>query len=315
MDEKLDLSRDIFFNSTVTCAQFHPDEGQWLITISKKDEPSQEHQVWAKYFLPCTGFASKLHIPEIPGVSKFQGQIYHSSRWEGKEDLDAFAGKSIAVIGTGASGVQIIQELGNVLNSSGQLTVYQRTPNLALPMKQCLNDGGGSLPQKSEFPSIYSKTRSTYAGIDYDSIPRNAMEFSEEERRANYETLFAKGGFPFWVGNYQDILFNKEANQTAYNFWAEKTRARIGDERKKNILAPLTPPHAFGTKRPSLEQGYYEVFNKENVDVVDIKRDPILEVTSTGIKTETGGERMFDVIVFATGFDSITGKERSFLED
>lgn len=308
LDEKLDLSKDIQFNTTVESAKFHPDDNKWLINCSNT-QTNANSKVSAKYFILCTGSAWKLHVPKIPGLDKFKGTVYHTSRWEGEQNASQFGSKQIAVIGTGASGVQVVQELGHKLNTDGKLVVYQRTPNLALPMKQCLVQGSTNLPKKSDFPAIYKETRNNYAGIDYDSIPRNALDDNQEERRALYEKLWSKGGFPFWVGSYQDVLFNKDANATAYQFWAEKTRERIQDERKKDILAPLVPPHAFGTKRPSLEQNYYEVFNKDNVDVVDIRKDPILEITKNGIRTENGGETEFDVIVFATGFDGITGNK------
>jgi cation diffusion facilitator CzcD-associated flavoprotein CzcO len=133
------------------------------------------------------------------------------------------------------------------------------------------------------------------------------MDDTPEEREAFYEKLFEAGGFEYWLANYKDLLFDNEANRQAYDFWAKKTRARITDPAKREILAPLEPPHAFGTKRPSLEQNYYEQLDRPENKVVDVKKTPIEKFTEKGIVTSDGNLHEFDVIALATGFDSVTG--------
>jgi cation diffusion facilitator CzcD-associated flavoprotein CzcO len=214
----------------------------------------------------------------------------------------------VAVIGTGASGVQTIQEIGPQV---GHLTVLQRTPNLCLPMNQHKLDPEVEARVKKEggYEKVFDYRRNTFGGFHFDFLEKNGDEDTDEQKKELYEKLWDGGGFRFWLATYKDLLFDKKVNDTAYNFWAEKTRARIKDPKKKDILAPLLDkqPHTFGTKRPSLEQRYYEVYNQDNVDVVALKETPIETFTEKGIKLKDGRDLEFDVIILATGFDSVTG--------
>jgi cation diffusion facilitator CzcD-associated flavoprotein CzcO len=295
VDSKLNFSKDIQFNTRVASAQFDDGRNQWLVTSEGGES------VWARHLIMSTGSTTKRYTPEFKGLDTFKGQAYHTNRWP--EDID-FNGKRVAVIGTGASGVQVIQEIGPVVS---HLTVYQRTPNLALPMQQY---GPGQekqwhmgLSQKE----IYDLVITTFGAFNADFVKKNALEVTPEERRAHYEDLYRLGGFYFWLATYHDVLLNKEANDTAYAFWLEKTRARLTDPVKREILAPSVPPHAFGTKRPCLEQRYWEVYNQPNVDLVDVNKSPIFEITPEGVKTQNEGVVPVDIIVLATGFDSMTG--------
>lgn len=235
-------------------------------------------------------------------MDKFKGEIHHSSFWP-EEGIDV-KGKRVAIVGTGSTGVQLAQETAK---TAGSVTVFQRTPNLALPMQQKPVSSEKQQKQKAGYPDAFKHRMTTFAGFFYDFAQRNTFDDTPAEREAFYEELYKKGGFEFWLASYKDLLFDKDANRQAYDFWAKKTRARITDSRKRDILAPLEPPHAFGTKRPSLEQNYYEMLDKPENDVIDIKKTPIIEMTETGIKTEDGEHREFDVIALATGFDSVTG--------
>lgn len=228
--------------------------------------------------------------------------MHHSSFWP-DSGVDV-KGKRIAVIGTGSTGIQIAQETAR---DGATVTVFQRTPNLALPMRQAKLDKETQEANKKNYPELYKKRMTTFSGFPYDFIKRNTMDDTPEQREAVYEELWKNGGFEFWLATYDDMLFNMEANQQAYDFWAKKTRERIKDDRKRDILAPLDKPHAFGTKRPSLEQDFYEQMDKPENDVIDIKATPITEITETGIITSDGQHREFDVIALATGFDSVTG--------
>lgn len=215
--------------------------------------------------------------------------------------------KRIAVIGTGASGIQVVQEAAD---EASQLTAYQRTPNLCLPMSQEPLPFETDKKRKSDgfYDSAFAATFTTKCGFNFDFVDRKTFDDSPEQRKEFYHNLiYDKGGFRFWLANYSDIYSDEKANDEAYAFWRDTVRRRIQDERKKEILAPIKPPHPFGTKRPSLEQRYYECFNQSHVDVLNVDQDPILEFTGKGIKLESGDEREFDVIVLATGFDAVTG--------
>ncbi|MBV1876025.1 MAG: NAD(P)/FAD-dependent oxidoreductase [Pseudomonadales bacterium] len=296
VDKKLDLSRDIQFNTRVTAAEFDNDRNEWQVS-TESGETSR-----ARFVIPCIGFAAKAHIPQIKGLESFKGISHHTAHWP-KEQC-SLAGKRVGVIGTGASGVQVIQETAKV---AGHLTIFQRTPNLALPMEQRQLDVAGQQEAKKEYPELFrrrTETESTFFDITADR--RAAHEVDEAERLATYEAAWKKGGFNFWAGTFTDTLTNAQSNRLSYDFWRDKTRARINNPELFESLAPTEPPHPFGCKRPSLEQTYYEVYNQDNVDLVNTKTTPILEITPTGIRTEAG-EVELDIIILATGFDTSTG--------
>jgi len=295
VDHKLDLSRDIRFNTRVSGAEFDEKQNQWIV---RTDDGTLTR---ARFFVLCTGFGSKPYIPTLEGLESFSGECHHTAKWP-QQGLD-FTGKRVGVIGTGASGVQVIQEAGK---QAAHLTVFQRTPNLALPMQQKKLDVATQRQMKEEFPARFRKRAEGFAGFDMDFLPKSALEVSPEERQAIYEELWATGGFSFWLATFNDILMNEEANHTAYKFWRDKTRARINDQATADKLAPMTPLHPFGVKRPSLEQNYYELFNQENISLVDLRESPILEITSKGVVTKHG-EHELDILVMATGFDAVTG--------
>lgn len=160
---------------------------------------------------------------------------------------------------------------------------------------------------KKWYPELMHLREHCFGGFLYTFSEKNTFDDTPEEREAFYEKLWQDGGFRYWLGNYKDYLFNKEANQSAYDFWAKKQRARLEDQRKKDILAPLKMPHYWGIKRPCLEYAYLEQFNRPNVDVVDIKNNAIKGFDETGILLEDGTHYDFDVICIATGFDVVTG--------
>ena len=255
----------------------------------------------AQFFVLCTGYSAKPYIPAIAGLEDFRGICHHTSLWpqEGVE----FKGKRVGVIGTGASGVQIIQE---VYQDVAELTVFQRTPNVALPMQQRKLDDETNRRMKETFPERFRKRAETFSGADYDFIPKSALEVSDRERQATYEELWNRGGFVPWLGTYQDVPISEEANDTAYAFWRDKVRARIKDPAVAEKLAPTKPVHPFGVKRPSLEQHYFEAYNQPNVKLVDLRESPIERVTPTGVKMKDR-EVELDILVLATGFDSVTG--------
>jgi cyclohexanone monooxygenase len=296
VEEKLDLARDIRFDTRVTSARFDVDRDRWRVGTQRGDTLD------ARFLLLCTGFASKAYVPELKGLDRFRGACHHTGLWP-QAGL-SFAGKRVGVLGTGASGVQVVQEASR---DAAQLTVFQRTPILALPMQQRKLDAPTQQQMKKHYPEIFRRRNASRGGFhDLMPLEKSALDVSPEEREAVYEEAWAKGGFHFWTGAFNDVLLNEESNRTAYDFWRDKTRARIHDPAIAEKLAPMEPPHPFGVKRPSLEQWYYEVFNQDNVTLVDVKQTPIEEVTATGVRTS---ERDFelDVLVLATGFDANTG--------
>ena len=296
VDGKLNLSQDIQFLRRVTSAQFDPGLDQWHI------QTDQGADYRARYFILCTGFAAKAYVPDIEGIDQFKGECHHTALWP--QDGLGFTGKRVGVIGTGASGVQVVQEASK---DASHLTVFQRTPILALPMRQTKLDEATQGEMKKDYPENFRKRREDFGGfIDITPIDKSALEVSAEERQAVYEDAWSKGGFHYWVGTFNDVLLNQEANRTAYDFWRDKTRERIDDPALAEKLAPTDPPHPFGTKRPSLEQWYYEVFNQDNVTLVDVRENQIQEITATGIRTSEG-DYPLDLLVLATGFDAVTG--------
>lgn len=296
VDEKLGLSRDVRFNSRVVAAEF--DEEKHLWTVRCEDG----HEVQAKFLLTCLGFASKAYIPDIPGLKLFGGECHHTARWP-QAGVD-FEGKHVGVIGTGASGVQVVQEASR---EASQLTVFQRTPNIALPMQQKYYDKAAYAEWKKEFQEIF-RLRDTSGGGLWDVNPEKkaAKSVPEEERLQRFEEAWNKGGFQFWAGTYSDILSDIDSNRLAYEFWRDQTRQRINDPVTAEKLAPTEPLHPFGAKRPSLEQNYFEAFNQPNVELVDLRESSITEVNGQGVRV---GERQIDldVLVLATGFDACTG--------
>jgi cyclohexanone monooxygenase len=276
-------------------AEFDPARNRW--TVCSRDGSVTR----ARYFVLCTGLGSKPYVPELPGLSDFAGERHHTALWP-QQGLD-LAGKRVGVIGTGASGVQVAQEAGAV---AAHLTVFQRTPNLALPMRQRKLDDDTIRRMKEDYPRAYQKRRTTFGGFDYEFLEKSASEVSEDERRATFERVWEIGGFAPWVGSFNDLLANEQSNRAAYDFWRDKTRARINDPAVAEMLAPTGPIHPYGAKRPSLEQNFFDIFNQRNVSLVDLRKTPIESVTRSGIKT-AAGEHDLDVLVLATGFDAVTG--------
>ncbi|KAL1994524.1 hypothetical protein VTN49DRAFT_1994 [Thermomyces lanuginosus] len=296
IENVFDVKKDVEFHKKVVGAQFDTARQTW--NIHTEDGQTTN----AKFFLVCTGMAAKRYIPDFPGLETFKGEIHHSSNWP-EEGVDV-RGKRAAVIGTGASGVQICQEWAK---EADELIVFQRTPNLALPMRQAKLTAAEQKARKSTYPDFFRYRETTFAGFQYDFSNTFTFDVSPEEREAFYESLYQRGGFAFWIANFADLLYDLKANREAYNFWAKKTRARITDPAKRDLLAPLEPIHPFGTKRPSLEQDYYEMLDKPHVKIVNVRQHKIAEVKPEGIVTSDGVLHEVDVIALATGFDAVSG--------
>ncbi len=291
--DKFDLRRDIQFNSRVSSAVYDERENRWEVQL----ESGQRAR--AQFLVTAVGILSARYTPPFAGIESFKGESYHTSRWP-KEHVD-LTGKRVAVIGTGATAVQLIPIIAKEV---GHLTVFQRTPNYCAPLRNSLVDPETQRQFKASYPEIHKKCRETPAAFRYDFDPRSALEVPPEERLALYEELWAQPGFKKWLGNFHDIMTNREANEDFAEFVRNKIRERVKDPVVAEKLAPKD--HPFGSKRIPLETEYYEAYNRDNVLLVDVRETPIECITPKGIKT-SDTEYEFDVIIYATGFDAVTG--------
>jgi cation diffusion facilitator CzcD-associated flavoprotein CzcO len=296
LDKVLDLRKDVIFNTKVVGAEFSEDVNTWTITTGGGAT------FVSRYFIPAMGFAAKRVFPDWPGIERFKGEIHHSSFWP-KEGVDV-QGKRVAVVGTGSTGVQMTQEMGK---SAGFLTVFQRTPNYCLPLPQEDLTPDGQASEKAGYAAKFALRTLSAGGYDFCPEDVNTFDHTSVERAAMYERKWSEGGFQFWSGAYKDLMTNKVANREAYDFWASKVRGMIRDPVKKDLLAPLEPPHPFGTRRTALFTTYYDVLNQDNVCIVPVKENPIELVTESGVVTKDGKHHELDVIALATGFDAVTG--------
>ncbi len=291
--DKFDLRRDIQFESRVTAAVYDEETRSWTVTL---EDGSRFN---ARFLITAIGPLSTPTLPRIEGRDDFKGAAFHTARWP-KEPVE-FAGKRVAVIGTGATGIQTIQTIASKV---GHLTVFQRTANWAAPLHNGKIDAETQAKIKAGYPEIFARCRETFACFMHTPDPRGAFEVSDAEREANYERLYGERGFGIWVGNFNDILTDRKANATISDFVARKIRERVKNQAVAEKLIPKN--HGFGTRRLPLETFYYEVYNQDNVELVDIKETPIERITPDGIKT-SAKEYEFDIIIYATGFDAITG--------
>jgi len=298
VDKKWNVSAHTTFNKCVETAIFDTKKNQWLV------ECADESQVNCKWFIPCLGFASKHYQPPFPGIHDFKGEVYHTAKWP-QHDVP-LKGKRVAVVGTGASGIQTIQTIGPKVK---ELTVYQRTPNMCLPMNQRKLDPQEEEKKKQDgtYEKLINDTRSTFAGFTYDFLEKKTFDDTPEDREKLYHKLMVEeGGFRFWLNTYDDMLFDDKANDEAYNFWRKQVLKRVKNPEKQKILAPEQKPHPWGTKRPSLEQCFYEVVDADHVEIIDVNENPIEQVKAEGLVTPKGLKEI-DVLILATGFDSVTG--------
>ncbi|PYH84523.1 FAD/NAD(P)-binding domain-containing protein [Aspergillus uvarum CBS 121591] len=301
VDQVLGIKQDVDFEMTVTGAWYDVNaqgKRKWRI------ETGEGRVTHSQFFISCVGFAAEPYVPEFPGLETFKGEVCHSASWP-KDGIDV-KGKKLAVIGTGASGVQIVQSWAK---QGGSLVVFQRTPNLALPMRQHTFSTAGLNVLKEDAPLILAQREKTFSGYLDQPSPHATFEVTVEEREALFEELYNRGGFAFLLSGYNDLLVDDKANREAYDFWAKKTRARIADPSKRDLLAPLEPPHPIGAKRSCFEQDYFEMFNSPNVELVNVREagHGIAVIKPTGIKTQDGGFYPVDAIALATGFNSFTG--------
>ena len=290
---KFDLIKHIQFSSDVQSAIYDDTTRSWKIQLQNSDTYT------SRFLITGIGLLSEPTLPNIEGIESFTGDSFHTSRWP--HTPVSFSGKRVAVIGTGASGVQVIQE---ICKDVGCLTVFQRRPNWCAPLH---NENIGQDEMKdirSRYNEIFRRCSQTQAGFLHTVDPRSTFDVSEEDRYAFWEHLYASKGFGIWQGNFKDMLTNPKANKAMSDFIANKIRERVIDPVTAEKLIPKD--HGFGTRRVPLETKYFESYNQENVELIDISSTPIERITPTGIQT-TSKVFEVDLIIYATGFNAILG--------
>jgi cyclohexanone monooxygenase len=290
--DRLDLKRDIAFDTRVTAARWDEAAGRWLVRAGGAD-------LSARYLIMATGCLSTATTPHFEGMADFKGTLLHTGSWP--VEAPDLAGKRIGVIGTGSSGVQVIPELAKV---AGHLTVFQRTPHFCVPARNAPLGEDQIARWHANYPELRRRAREeTRSGWLPDPAVGPALESTPQERQAEYDRRWAKGGGNFLYA-YTDIGSNEAANATAADYVRERIRETVQDPEVAEKLVPSGYP--IGAKRICVGTDFYETFNRPNVSLVDVSADPIERLTAAGIRTRSA-EHPLDVIVFATGFDALTG--------
>ncbi len=292
--DKLDVKKDIQFETWIEHAEFDEQSNRWEITTHAGERFSTQ-------FLICAmGSLSESNMPDIPGINDFTGQIVHTGKWP--EDGVDFSGKRVAVIGTGSSGIQSVPVIAE---QAEHLTVFQRTPQYSIPAgnrpvhQSEIDDARENWDERKALMEV------SPGGMPYPLPTRSALDDTPEERNALYEKMWTEGaGLHILYNAYTDLLTNAEANETLAEFIRGKTKEIVKDE---DTARKLMPDYLLGTKRQVIDCGYFESFNRDNVSLVDLREDPIEKITANGIVTKDG-EHPIDIMVLATGFDAITGK-------
>ena len=292
--DKFKLKPHIEFNARIKSAVYDEAANRWDV------ETTTGHRARAHFVISAVGILSATHLPNIPGIDTFKGQSFHTSRWP--HERVNFAGKRVGIIGTGATAVQLIPEIAKDV---GHLTVFQRTPNYCAPLRNSRIDAETQKHIKATYPQIFQKCRDTFAAFMQDFDPRRTFDLTKEERHAFYEEIWSQPGFTKWFGCFHDIMTDERANEDYAEFVRNKIRARVTDPVIAEKLAPKD--HPFGARRIPMETGYYEVYNQPNVSLVDVRESPIECITPTGVKTDNA-EYELDMLIYATGFDAITGE-------
>jgi cation diffusion facilitator CzcD-associated flavoprotein CzcO len=291
--DKLDLKRDIRFDTRVIGAEYDEARNRWHVTTEAGD------RLTAKYLITAVGCLSTANVPKIPGLETFEGKWYHTGLWP-HEGVD-FSGQRVGQIGTGSTGIQAVPVIAK---AAKQLTVFQRTANYSVPAHNAPLTPEFKAWVKSNLAENRRVMQSTPNGHPFTIMDRSVFDVSDEERKEIYEQQWKKGGLQFRAA-FNDITTDKKANDTAAEFLKAKIRAIVKDPATAEALADIDHPYA--AKRPPIDSFYFETFNEPHVSLVDVRSDPIAAITPKGIRLESGAEHDLDMIVFATGFDAMTG--------
>ena len=289
--DKLDLRKDVTLLSRITRADFDEKGNFWTLTAENGDRYS------APICVMATGCLSIPNMPHLSGLKDFNGQWYHTGVWPTKP-VD-FRGRRVGVVGTGSSGVQCIPVIAE---QAAHLTVFQRTPNFSIPAWNRPLSQTATDIWKATYPELRERARTSPVGDVFTPPTISALAVSDAERTAEYERRWQDGSFGF-LSAYNDLLHNEESNRTAADFFRRKIREKVKDPKRAELLSPSED---LGTKRLCVDTNYFETFNRDNVGLVNLKAEPIVEITATGVKT-TKADYGLDIIVFATGYDAMTG--------
>lgn len=298
--DKFDFWRDIQLNTEIVGAAYDAGAARWRV------ETGDGATHTCKYFVSCMGMISEPVIPPLKGMGRFAGPLFHSSRWpEGLE----WKGKRVGIIGAGATTVQMVPAMAEEV---GSVTVFQRTPNFILPAMQQPMTEAWEKEIKENYDAIVAKCRNHSFGMAFDSpVNRNYMDTPPEEAQKIFEENW-KGSFRWVFETFDDLLASPEANLAASQFIVDKMREKVKDPELAKLLTPEPGEYPLFAKRPPLDHGYMEAFNRDNVHVIDIRdREPLVEITETGVRT-TQGLYEFDIVVLATGFRAYTGALEAF---
>jgi cation diffusion facilitator CzcD-associated flavoprotein CzcO len=297
--EKHDLIKDIEFNTRIKSARWEGTSRTWTFG----DESGKQHK--GRFFISCLGFLSSPTLPNIPGIEDFQGNSFHTSRWPKDFVMSRdFANKRIGVIGTGATGIQTITAISKE-PSIASLKVFQRTANWSAPLRNSEITLQQMAKHRTEYDAIFKRCAETSACFLHQADIRKSSEVTDAERIALWEKLYNEPGFGKWLSTFSDTYTDREANRLYSDWIANKIRARVQDPVVADSLIPKS--HGFGTRRVPLESGYFEAYNQSNVQLVDLQKTPIKKITAKGIVTLDDKEHELDELIFATGFNAITG--------
>ena len=290
--ERFDLRRDIQFNTRMTSATYDEASARWVI----ETEGGETFQ--AQFLMMCVGQLSTTKSPSYPGLSDYKGEVIHSGKWPKHEVT--YEGKRVAIIGTGSSGMQMTPVIAK---QAKHLTVFQRTPNYSIPAANAPVTDEEDAQVKAQYRERRDRAWNSATGLGFMPNKTSALDVTPEEREKAYEAAWNRLGFGFAL-TYYDILLNKQANDTAADFIRRKIAGVVNDPVLRDKLLPKN--HAFAARRPSVDSGYFQAFNRDNVELADVRESPIVEFTPEGIRT-TAKLHEFDMIIFATGFDVFTG--------
>jgi cyclohexanone monooxygenase len=290
--DRFDLRRDIQFETWIEDARYDEATQRWTV------ETSQGQRASARFLICAVGALSTANVPNIPGINDFAGETYHTGRWP--HEPVSFEGKRVAVIGTGSSGIQAIPEIAK---EADHVTVLQRTAQFAFPAGNRPLTPDDLALAREDWEKVKAMMIAHPGGFPHEGNSLAALDYTPEEREAHYEKLWKRGGFQFFLDGYNDIAVSEEANASLADFVRAKIRAIVNDPETAD---KLMPDHFVMTKRPILEDGYWETYNRDNVTLVDLREDPIERFTERSVVTRTG-EHPIDMLVLATGYDAISG--------
>ncbi|KAH8695733.1 hypothetical protein GQ44DRAFT_694960 [Phaeosphaeriaceae sp. PMI808] len=291
--KKFNLHEDMQFNTRVISACWREDSKSWVVA----DEDGKAYS--CRFLITAMGILNEPTLPNIPGVHSFKGAGFHTSRWP--KEASIVNGKRVGIIGTGATAIQTIQE---IKKTAGSLIVFQRTPNWTAPLRNTKISPADMEDIRRNYPKIFQRCLDSYSCFIHSADQRSVFDVTEEEREKCWEQLYSQAGFAKWLSNFYDINTDKAANELFSKFIAKKIRGRVDDPEVAEKLIPKN--HGFGTRRVPLEGGYYEAYNQSNVKLIDISENPIECIHENGIKTREEDFEL-DVIIYATGFDAVTG--------